>query len=187
MRLNKNQRIILLLALGVVFITLGYFWYCHTEKGYAPLYPNNIVSQSTEISKNELAAFLKTWPEYKQAGLDKVGLSQYAQSDAEMASPKTSRWLRRKGWDVKRFYYIEQRVRAIISTIKKDDFILKNNQMIMAQAQGSGNSDVTGALLKLAQSEYKKLNIEKITPQERAMVTPQIDEIINVLQGSQPN
>lgn len=184
--MNKKIGIVVTASALCILLIAAYGAYTYTEKGYAPVYNNGVVSDSEDISSEELRAFLKTWHQYLIDGIDKVGYSQISQTtnaSAKEANPQVARWLSRKGWNPDRFYYVETRIRAIISTIKKDEFILKNNEMILAQAKNSNDADVSGSLIKYANEQYKKLNIEKITPAERAMVTAQFDEIIDLLKG----
>ena len=134
-----------------------------------------------------MRAFLKTWNRYLAEGMDKVGYAQVsmtASSSLKEANPRVTAWLERKRWNADRFFYIEARLRAIVSTIKKDEFIVRNNKMILEQAKNSNDADVSESLIKYADEQYKKLNVEKISAAERAMVTAQFDEIVNLLQGA---
>lgn len=160
--------------------------YIYTERGYAPIYPENKVSTSASISQNELRAFLKTWHRYRQEGIDKIGftdLSLVTDSSPAEANPYVARWLERKGWNADRFFYVEGRVRVILTTIKKDELIERNRQLMLQQAQAGGNSELVAALKKNAEAQSQKFNVEKITLAERAMIKPQMEEIINLLIG----
>lgn len=185
----RRRRAYLIAVLVSVIILLGVSWGCYTytERGYAPVYPNNVVSTSETISQNELRAFLKTWHRYHREGIDKLGfteLSLVTDSTAAEANPDVARWLERKGWNADRFFYVEGRIRAIISTIKKDEQIEQNRRLMLQQAQSAGDSELSRTLLKSAEEQNRKFNVEKITPQERAMIRPQMDDIIALLKGS---
>lgn len=188
--MRKRRAYLIAIAVSVI-ILLGVAWGCYTytERGYAPVYPNNIVSTSRTISQNELRAFLKTWHRYRQEGMDKLGfteLSLVTNSSPAQANPDLARWLERKGWDADRFFYIEERIRAIISTIKRDEQIAKNQKLMLQQAKAGGSSELSTALLKNAEAQNQKINIEKITSAERAMIKPQMQDIISLLKG-EPN
>lgn len=184
----KKKLYIAIAAVSVVILLYAaYAAYTYKEDGFAPNYPNNIVSKSKEISAEELRAFLKTWDFYIADGIDKKmtgPISMTASSSLKETNPEVSSWLERKKWDVDRFFYIETRLRTIISTIKKDEFIIKNNNMILEQAKNLSDADVSESLIKYADEQYKKLNVEQISAAERAMVTSQFDEIIKLLDES---
>lgn len=184
--MNKKIGIVVTASAVCILLIAAYGAYSYIEKGYAPVYANDVVSNSTTISSEELRAFLKTWNKYLDDEMDQVGYTQISQTtdaSAKEANPQTASWLERKGWSPDRFYYVEARLRAIISTIKKDEFIIKNNEMILAQAKNSNDVEVSESLIKYADEQYKKINVEQISPPERAMVTAQFDEIIALLKG----
>lgn len=185
--MKKKLYIVTAAVACLILLFAAYAAYTYTEDGFAPAYPNDVVSQSKEISAEELRAFLKTWNLYLAEGMDKVGYAQVsmtASSSLKEANPRVTAWLERKRWNADRFFYIEVRLRAIVSTIKKDEFIVRNNKMILEQAKNSNDADVSESLIKYADEQYKKLNVEKISAAERAMVTAQFDEIVNLLQGA---
>lgn len=176
---------------GLVVVALmfvGWYIFTYQDKSYAPVYPLGVeVSTSPEISASELRAFLKTWHKYLEDGMDKVGYSQLSLSSKHSAAeitPKVARWLKRKGWNPDRFFYVEQRLRAIITTIKRDERIVKTNMMIKKRLKNEDNGNLATALSRLSENESKKLNVEQITEAERRLVAPELEEVIILLKGS---
>lgn len=168
----------LFIAILLVVLLL---YYRHAYKGYAPVYPNNIVPNTTEIIPLELEAFIKTTRRYKKEGLTHLGLTELSLvTDSSMsdANPNISRWLERKGWNAERFFHIGSRIRVIISTIKKDKDITNTRQLLLEQAKAEKNSNLSKILLQEAEKQQQSLNIEKITDRERKMISSHMDEII---------
>lgn len=176
-----------LVVAALIFV--GWHIFTYQDKSYAPVYPLGVeVSTSPEISTSELRAFLKTWHKYLEDGMDKVGYSQLSLSSKNSATeinPKVARWLKRKGWNPDRFFYVEQRLRAIIATIKRDERIVKTNMMIKKRLKNEDNGNLATALSRLSENESKKLNVEQITEVERRLVAPELEEVIIILKGSE--
>lgn len=169
----------------VALIFVGWHVITYQDKSYAPVYPLGIkVSTSPEISAAELRAFLKTWHKYQEDGMDKVGYRQFsmtAQNSAAKVNPRVARWLDRKGWNPDRFFYVEQRLLAILATIRRDEKIAHNNQMIKERLKTMKDKNLAAALQRLAANEAKKINVEQISPAERHMVETQMDDIMAIL------
>lgn len=185
-KLSENIRIIAGTAV-VMLMFSGYYFNTYRDMSYAPVYPVGVeVSTSPEISASELRAFLKTWNKYCRDGMDKVGsrqLSMAAQDSADEMNPEISRWLERKGWNVARFFYVEERLRAIVATIYRDRKIDRNRQMIKERLRNVKDPRLAAALKRFAENEAKKINVEQISPAERYMVEPQLEDIMAILKN----
>lgn len=186
LKIAEHIRITAVIVVAALMLA-GYYIYTYQDKSYAPVYPMGVaVSTSPEISASELRAFLKTWHKYLEDGMDKVGyaqLSMSVQGRADKVNPRVARWLERKGWNADRFFYVEQRLRAVIATIHRDKRIARNNQMIKKRLKNIADQNLAAALTRLAENEVKKINVEQITPAERHMVEPQMDDITAILKG----
>lgn len=189
MKLSRAQIAAVLVSAIIIF---AISWKCchYTETGYAPSYPDNIVSVSKEISADELNAFLKTLRRYRQEKIDELGfadISMVGGASLAEANPVVARWLRRKGWNAERFFYIENRVRTIVATISRDEEIAGNRRLMLEQAQMLENKELAEALLKNAEEQNKKFNIERISDSEYKLVKPRIEEINILLDGQKAN
>lgn len=175
-----------------VIVIFAIFWKCchYTEQGYAPHYPDDIVPVSEEISEDELKAFLKTLRRCRQEKINESKIPDLSMSDEtslSKANPEFSRWLRRKGWNAERFFYIENRIRTIIATISKDEEIAKNRRLMLEQAQLTEDKELAGILFKNAEEQNKKFNIERISAYEYKMILEQKEDISALLESAKPD
>lgn len=189
MKLSQAQIAAVLVSVVIIY-AVSWRCYRYTEQGYAPAYPNNVVSASVEISADELKAFLKTLRRYRQEKMEKLGfadISMVGGASLAEANPEVSRWLQRKGWNAERFFYIESRVRTILATISRDEEIAKNRRLMLEQAQTLENKELAEVLLKNVEEQSKKFNIERISAAEYKQVQSQADEINVLLESGKAN
>ena len=127
---------------------------------------------STEINQDELMEFLPVWSDYIQHN---TGNHQ----EYEL-SPQEEKWLLRRKWRPKRFFYVEQRLRIILKTLEQ----YQNNQRMIngleqqlaalrARQQQTGQYDpqtdsLASSLENMIREQQARLNVEQITPQELA-------------------
>jgi len=182
MKLSLKKIIILALALW-----LGVRWYENYRARTAinlEAIPNRT---SAEISKEELYEFLPVWSDFIQQNVSGQNAEDVMLADGrpeDNLSPEARDWLLRRNWRPHRFYYVEQRLRAILKTL---DSRRENEQMIArleqrlaalkaAQAQ-NGKPDpriesLSSSLEKMIREQQARLNIEQITPQELELLIP---------------
>lgn len=186
MKFSKKNKIVLGgIALILIWIA-GSYMYRTSHVRYAPLYPKNEISASSQISEEELRAFLLTWIKYCQKNKECPHLPElsFDTADGKQQLDKNfSNWLERHGWNVNRFIYIESRLRTIILTIQKDKDILKRQRLMREGAQNTKDSALAATLNQAAEMQDAILNIEKISKAERYMVEPQLESVKNILQG----
>ncbi len=154
------------------------------KKLYAPTYPQNKVSQSVEISQEELRAFLNTVIKYKQENADKDLSSDLSFSTASSLAEENkflASWVEEHGWNAKRFFYIETRVRTIISTILKDRAIEARKDLMNESAETTKSASLAVMMQEEAKAQQKNLNIEQISKAEREMIAPQLKEIAELI------
>lgn len=182
----EKKKLYIIAIICVLFFSLEAKFLDMKETSYAPRYPNNIVSTSANITPEELRAFLKTWikycEEYEQC-MHLPNISYDTKDISNQMDKSLKKWLENYGWDVNRFVYIDSRLRVIMSTIRRDEDILKKQQLMKEGAQNSTNKIVAETLRREAFFQNKSLNIEKITNEERNMVAPQQEEILKLLNG----
>ena len=175
---------IYIIFFSVIVILLGIGIMQARKKLYAPTYPQNKVSQSVEISQEELRAFLSTVIKYKQENPKKILSSDLSFSTASSLAEENkflASWVEEHGWDAKRFFYIETRVRIIISTILKDRAIEARKDLMNESAEGIDNQSLSSVIREEAKAQQKNLNIEQISKAERAMIEPQLKEIAKLI------
>ncbi len=183
---NKRNIYIVVAVLGLCAIVIASTVSHMQYERYAPRYSQEQISNLTQISAEELRAFLNTWikyceeyehcPQLPELSLDTTDGQK--QADADL-----SQWLTKHGWDVNRFLYIESRLNVIIATIQRDKEILKKQQLMEEGVQHADNSEIAETLRQAVDMQKKKLNIEKISPNERYIVESQLDELVKLLKG----
>lgn len=186
MKLEKKYLYLTSVVVAILLFFIGTAVYQMQHERYAPVYSNVQAMQKTQISSEELRAFLKTWIKYceDKGHCPEIPQLSYDTTDGEsQVDSALSTWLSNRGWDVNRFLYIDNRLRIIMSTIIRDKEILKKQQLMKDGAKNSGNQAVSETLRREAQAQQKNLNIEKISTEERHMVEPQLEVLKALLKG----
>lgn len=142
---------------------------------------------SSVISHNQMNDFLKVWAEYLKDDVSKIGsrqLSLMVGKASEKFPLKTINWLTARGWDADRFFYVEQRMKAIVKSAFLQDHIKSTIKVLQTQMSGQGVDAVT--VERMIDSQKQRINVEKISPEEIEMVTPNLVLISDILDGSKP-
>lgn len=184
MKLEKKYLYLTTVVAVILLSFIGTAVYQMQHERYAPVYIDMQALQKTQISSEELRAFLKTWIKYceDEGHHPEIPQLSYDTTDGKsQLDPALSTWLSNRGWDVNRFIYIDNRLRIIMSTIMRDKEILKKQQLMKDGAINSGNPAVSETLRREAQAQQKNLNIEKISAEERHMVEPQLEALRTLL------
>lgn len=184
MKIRKKHIYIILAIFTVALCIIASAVYHIENEKFAPHYPKNQVSVSVQISSEELKAFLRTWIKYCEEyehGPQIPELSYDTTDGSNQLDSKLSAWLRRRGWDVNRFVHINTRLRVIILTILRDREVLKKQRLMQDGADNAEDSKVASTLRRAADLQRRNLNVEKISPQERQLVEPQLEGIIKLL------
>ena len=86
---------------------------------------NALPSASTvEVSGDEINGFLYVWSDYVQQNISHVGrkpVSLDSGKPEDNLSETARQWLIEHGWKPSRFFYVQQRLRAILQTLKTAD------------------------------------------------------------------
>ncbi len=183
----QKKHIYIILAIFIVAMIVLASTVCHMQnEKLAPHYPDGKVSTSNQISAEEIRAFLRTWIKYCEENENCPQLPELSYDTTDSANQldsSLSSWLKRRGWDVNRFAYIDMRLRIIISTILRDKEILKRQRLMQDGANNTEDATVATTLRRAADFQRKNLNIEQISAAERELVEPQLEALIKVLQG----
>lgn len=186
MKIEKTH-IYVIFFIGAICLFMTISAALHMEQQrYAPCYSNDKELTATHITKEEVRAFLKTWIKYceEQEQCPQIPELSYDTADGRnQLDANLTTWLERRGWNVNRFIYIENRLRIIITTILRDKEIMQKQRLMEEGAQNAGNPEIATTLRQAADMQRKSLNIEKITRQEREIVAPQLEEMRNLLNG----
>lgn len=143
-------------------------------------------NERIEIDAGEMDSFLKVWPKYLHSNV--ASLSAYQVSFAngrpsKTLHPKVIKWLNKRGWNADRFFYVEQRLRAIIKTVEHERHIIGMMKTLEGQLQNESNPSTAQSMKQAIDAQMQSLNVERISRQELDMAEPHAEEIKAVLDG----
>ena len=134
------------------------------------------------ITPKEVNAFLDVWPEFLQTNAANGEASQLSLANgkaSEVLSPSLKRWFEVKGWDVDRFFYVEQRLRAIIKTEMLLSNI-QNNKKLLEKGRDSN-------LKNIINEQERQVNAEKVSTEELEMIRPVLYKVSKILEAESQN
>ena len=140
----------------------------------------------TTVDKAEMDRFLPVWAEYLESDISRIGAQQVSMtmgSASEKFPVKTIGWLAERGWNADRFFYVEQRMKAIIKSAFLQEHI-KSTELMLEQSGTSGIDAVT--VQRMIDEQKQRTEVEKISQDEIKMVMPDLVLISDILDGSKP-
>ncbi len=144
------------------------------------------MADTVEISAAEVERFLPLWAEYMSNGLntdvsDKISLLS---GDLETALPwKVSFWLQQHCWTATRFYYVEQRLRAIIRTLYLQEHTRAVKAILSEQMEREDDDARKAAYQNMIDMQDKIAGIEAVSDNELLIVHNRVQLIDDVLNG----
>ena len=183
----KGKISIIKIILTICVLLAGIKYYNAYQASQAINYDIIPKRESKEINQEELMSFLPVWSDYMEQHISELGkrpVSLSAGHPEDNLSKDAKEWLLRRLWYPNRFFYVEQRLRAILQTIEyqvQSDKLIKelSQQYATLQAQQAQNaipdpnlSSIMNSIENMIQSQKRKENIEKISPEEIKLVLP---------------
>ena len=196
-KISFTKIIIVLLALwGGIKLYDGY--QAKNTINYA-LIPN---PTSKEISESELKAFLPVWADYMQQNISELGkrpVSLASGAPEDNLSDEAKEWLLRRLWYPKRFFYVEQRLRAILKTLDQQeqsnaliaDLSKQYEELSVQQAQNvipdpKLTSQMSG-IENMIHQQQQQQNVEQISDAELNLIAPMKAAVKDTLYKYQHN
>ncbi len=196
-KISFTKIIIVLLALwGGIKLYDGY--QAKNAINYA-LIPN---PTSKEISESELKAFLPVWADYMQQNISELGkrpVSLASGAPEDNLSDEAKEWLLRRLWYPKRFFYVEQRLRAILKTLDQQeqsnaliaDLSKQYEELSVQQAQNvipdpKLTSQMSG-IENMIHQQQQQQNVEQISDAELNLIAPMKAAVKDTLYKYQHN
>lgn len=137
------------------------------------------------ISEREINSFLAVWPKFANSWVSRIGanyLSLTTTDNPEKKMPYITRiWINRQGWEVNRFFYVEQRLKAIVASLKAEDRANDTIKVLESQLGVQTNPSAVEGIRRLINAQKDLMNIEKVTQAERNSVRPHLNEIADLL------
>ncbi len=196
-KISLTKIIIVLLLLWV-----GGEWYNYYKAKNAINYALIPNPTSKEISEQELMAFLPVWSDYMQQNISELGkrpVSLASGAPEDNLSDEAKEWLLRRLWYPKRFFYVEQRLRAILKTIdyqEQNDLLISDlsrqyEELSAQQAQNPTPDPSLESLMSgienMIHLQQQKQNVEQISEEELKLITPMKSAVKDALYKYQHN
>ena len=138
------------------------------------------------ITPKELGHFLETWVEYTQSDVRELEQHQSLSAGlpSKTAPKRFQSWIKKRDWDVDRFFYVEQRLQMVL---KMAIIREQSNQMIeglQTRLKNSSNAESSSVKKLIDQkNDSQKINVEHISDEEIKMVIPHIAVIKKILEN----
>lgn len=154
------------------------------------LYPEHRVKDnlkySRAISAEELDSFLPVWKDFMveyadSAGISEISLTQKLPSEA--LSPQMKRWLKKKDWDVNRFFFVEQRLHDIVNYVYIKRHAKDVIEVMTAALKTEKNPAMKENIKNVIASQQEILDNKKINNPETLLIENRLDEIIKVIEN----
>lgn len=170
------------LLLVIVAILMISLWYYRSTVGVPEEVVEVVVASPDIITPEEMEAFLPTWSKYAHSKISKNNFRQISLSD-KTASKKLEKWLHKRGWEVERFFYVEQRLASIIKSIYLQKHSEDTIKLLQEQLKSEKDLQIADNIKKLIASQEQISNVEGVSAAEMAMVSPRLTEIEQILEG----
>ncbi len=167
---------------GILALSFGFLYFILTTPMpklavWQPFY--GTPDENAEVvTPKEINAFLELWPEFLKTNAANKEARQLSLANgkaSEVLSPSLKRWFEVKGWDIDRFFYVEQRLRAIVKT----EMILsniQNNKKLLEKGRDSN-------LKNIISEQERQVNAEKISNEELEMIRPVLYKVNKILEN----
>lgn len=137
------------------------------------------------LSREEINSFMNVWGDYKNSWVGNLGIRQLSLTTSDSQAKKvpyiTRAWINRKGWEVDRFFYVEERLKAIVISLSVEDRAKKTVDVLEKQYKLEKNQANKDNIKRLIDYQKQLLNIEKVSKKERDMVRPYLQDIAELL------
>jgi len=123
-----------------------------------------------EISLEELNDFMKRWPEFNELKmLDGVDMTNIETKVSNILTWKMRMWFVYRHWDAERFFYVHNRLVALLEEIK----VRREAQNIIRHLSGKKDA-MSQQMIELQEKRIRNLQISK---QELLMLSAREDEL----------
>lgn len=185
--MKKSQKKLISAA---VFIGLAVFV---TQPMHYPA-PQKIIRKVTTplhanlpiVTFNEMDDFLALWSEYLTKRIGKAGGYQISLSNQELKKSlprRTTDWIENQNWEVRRFFYVEQRLRSIIKAADLKNQGAASRENLQKRIAETEDKETVESLKKLLEQQENLYKIENVTEGEINMVQSHLEVIKDILNG----
>lgn len=177
-----KKYLILLLAFLLVLKVFSCRLVDYETEGFKKQCPS--VSTLVVVTDNEVEAFLPLWQEYIKSGMSKEvsdKISLISGDFAEKLPLRIQVWLNKHCWTPERFFYVEQRLQAILRTLYLQQHTSAVKQVLTEQMENETDEDKVKMYQDMIVIQDKISGIEGVTSSEISLVQKRQKQIENIL------
>ena len=138
------------------------------------------MNEAAELTFKEINSFLDIWAEYVKNGYDKEVSDKVSLISGDIVNDiplNVKLWFNSKCWVIKRFYYVEDRLRAALHTL----YLKRHSAAILAILNERMTEENEEQYKQMIEMQNKIANIEQISDEELKMVESKEAQIIKIL------
>ena len=105
-----------------------------------------------EITASELDDFIRLWPQYKQLKLNNgLIVSYHVKKTSDLLDWKSKIWFVYHRWDADRFFYVQQRIAALLYTLSTR----RDAEALLRQLRGRKKSSIVKQMIEVQELRRK--------------------------------
>ena len=105
-----------------------------------------------EITAAELDDFIRLWPQYKQLKLNSgLVVSYQVEKPSDLLDWKSKVWFVYHRWDADRFFYVQQRIAALLYTLSTQ----RNAEALLRQLRERKKSSIVKQMIEVQEQRRK--------------------------------
>lgn len=109
-------------------------------------------SYKAEITEEELDDFIRLWPQYEELGFDDGFVVSYqVERPSQLLDWKSKVWFVYHKWDADRFFYVQQRISALLYTLN----IRRNAKALIRQLKEREDTSIVRQMMKVQKQRSK--------------------------------
>lgn len=141
------------------------------------------------LTAHELKAFLPVWSEYVRSGeKDKVSdkISLLSGDINESLPLNVKIWLSRRCWEGGRFFYVEQRLQAIVNTVRLKKHTEGVKKVLAELLQSETDEAKIADYENMIAMQDEIAKVENVSADEVALISGHEEELADILSGKIP-
>ncbi len=178
--MRPKKLLVLIFSMAFLYFVMGLPIVQFSDAGRKA--DKQVINRSEILTASEIESFLTVWERFMQTETGREGLHQVSLSNgkpSDVLPRPLIRWLREQGWNANRFFYVEQRLEAIVKTALLIDNIEANKRIL----NRSNSPEMSINIRHIIEEQERSLIAEKVSQQEIDIVYPRLYEIEQILKG----
>lgn len=182
----KDKKVIFIIAVVLLMVFVVIPIYSPKKEMLKRSSLPEILSKENVITFDEMNRFLETWSDFltNKYNMDGKKKIDYEDENPKRVFPKsTIEWIESQGWEAKKFFKIEKRLRAIVKHAQRKkgaDIIIKSLENQLSQTTDPEMARNIMAMIDEQNALYKDT---KVSESEIRMVMPNLEIVRDILNG----